>query len=295
MILNVGASTESYGVALVGEPIAIAARIDVASSNRIAPFPYFEDPVDEIRITVTGPNGTSIEPTARLAPSASPHPTTARQAFYNSHPLSAWGYVLRAPGRYHLSFSFDPVTTNWATANGWHVDEYFSGDVRVVRSYADADRHFFPPPKGWGAASEDCFQSRRVRTSNVVSVGGRRRIDGTFADPPDLSREKTSTNGRECFAVFVRRDATLDDGLNAERALATNPETIFISEDDRVPCGSVLETVFTYRLKSAPDTRTRAVILKTADGYIVARYQRPESADDDEDALAALDAPCRVL
>jgi hypothetical protein len=56
-----------------------------------------------------------------------------------------------------------------------------------------------------------------------------------------------------------------------------------------------LETVFTYRLKSAPYTRTQAVILKTEHGYIVARYRRPESANDDEDALDALDAPCRVL
>ncbi len=291
MTLTVGASPSSYGVALIGEPIAIDARIDVASSNPIAPFPYFEDPVDEIRITVTGPHDTTLQPTLRPAPSAPPRPITARRAFFNPQPLSAWGYVLRTPGRYHLSFSFDPITTNWAIANGWHVDESFSGDVRVVRSYADADRHLFPPPKGWGAAPEDCFPVHRARLPGIVSFRGY----GTSVDTPDLARAKALPNAHECFVVVVRGDATLDEGLNAERALATNPETIFVSEDDRVPCGSVSETVFTYRSKSAPYTRTQAVILKTEHGYIVARYRRPESADDDEDALDALDAPCRVL
>ncbi len=269
----------AYGLFQNGDPIIVAASINAFP---YLPFPFLTGSlVDNLRVRVQDMRSRTVNPIRDPQLTPAPEATTAIGVAWKATPLSAWGYDLQKPGRYRVSFAFGTITTDWALAHGYRIENEFFGDVRLVTRYADVDRHFFPPPKGW--SGHDLFESRCLPL--------RVNIRTPF---PTMALVQSPSTGSECFLVY-RYKESLAQGIEREHQRAMNSDNVLLSEDNDQECGSEHATTFTYQRRIAPFTHTQAVLLKLSDGYIVARYTRPSEATDDSAAEDALHAPCLVL
>lgn len=258
----------AYGVYLVGEPIDVGASISAfpAVSLPLAS----KDMRENLDVRITSERGRLIAPN-RPVPSMPSNNSWERE--YGGVRLSDWGYNLGL-GSYRITYALKPYLSDWAATRGYEIIVK-PAELRIVRQYSDVDPHFFPAPSGWTSGGCEPWY-----------VDGRPTFEV-------LHRSKDVTSGEECFQVYLFSRAS-GDGLARERFRANSSATVPLSETT-VACGSVRATVFTYRLEPQSARRTESVVMPTRDGYIVARYTRPDTAPDDPAALDALKAPCLLL
>jgi hypothetical protein len=282
MNIRLSAGGGAYGFVLTSDPIRIDACITTTPRTL---FPLLtrnrdSNPSDleaDLDITIQDQNMNLVPPILPHGTLPTPRTILSAGQCWSGYAVSTWGYSVSKPGQYHIAFVPQTISSNWAAAHGYRVVSDISSDVKLVRRYSDADPHFIDPPKGWISGRPACLTAYRDRTTIL----------------PALALNKAGSSGDECFFVY-EYPGTILDGINKERRAASSADNTLLSENDD-ECGWNHVTTLTYRRKSAPYTHTEAVLLNLPTGYIVARYQRPDRADDDVAVENALDAPCLAL